>query len=445
MQIKTLSSTHRAALGLTLAGTLAGLTGCGITAADVSAPVKVAGVALQGSVHGGQQPVSGSTIQLYAANGTGYASGSFALLSTPVTSNASGGFGITGDYTCPSASTPVYLTATGGNPGLGANNPNLAVMAALGPCGNLTATQFISVNELTTVASVYPLAPFMGAAANVGASAGNAQGLTSAFATVNSIANVGTGSIPGPSLPTGGVLPTAELNTLADIIASCINSSGLTSGTDTTSNCGKLFTYATPPGGTAPTDTIAALLNIAKFPSNNVANLITLVAPASPFQPTLASAKDFTLSIKYTAGLGTGPSAVAFDQSGRAWIPNSNSGSVSVLNAQGTPVAGSPFTYNGIGNIYSIAIDASGNAWVPSYQARLFSITPAGTITLQNNVTLGGGAQGISIDGQGMLWITGTTGNSVTAVRTSGATATSATTYTGAGLSSPVAVAIDPH
>src|SRR5438445_4103263 len=70
------------------------------------------------SVHGGQQPVSGATLQLYAVGTTGDGSAATALLTQAVTSDANGNFDITGAYTCPSASTLVYITATGGNPGL---------------------------------------------------------------------------------------------------------------------------------------------------------------------------------------------------------------------------------------------------------------------------------------------------------------------------------------
>lgn len=446
MQSGKFSSTYRlATASLALASGLTGLTGCGITASELSAPIKATGAALQGSVHGGQQPVTGSTIQLYAANTTGYGVGSYALLTTPVTTNSGGGFNITGTYTCPSATSQVYITATGGNPGLSGNNPNLAMMAALGACGNLSASSFISINELTTVASVYPLAQFMTSMSAVSSSASNAAGLASAFATVNNIANVGNGALPGPTLPSGAILPSSELNTLADILASCINSAGLTSNADTTSNCGKLFAYSTPTGGTAPTDTVGAMLNIVKNPTSNVNNLLALAAPSSPFQPTLASAKDFTLSIRYTKGLGIAPAAVAIDQTGNLWIPNANSNSVSVLSPQGAPVTGSPYTDSRLGNIYSIAIDQSGNAWVPSYSSgRLYSVTPTGTITM-SSVSLGGGSNSIAIDGQGILWIPSSSSNSVVAVTTSGATTTGSTTYTGAGLNAPVAVAINPH
>jgi len=50
-------------------------------------------------VHGGQQGVSGATIQLYAAGATGYGLAATALLTTTVTSHAAGSFNITGDYT----------------------------------------------------------------------------------------------------------------------------------------------------------------------------------------------------------------------------------------------------------------------------------------------------------------------------------------------------------
>jgi hypothetical protein len=119
--------------------------------------------ALRGRVHGGQQPVSGSAIQLYAAGAGGYGSAGTALLTTSVSTDAHGDFTINRAYSCPTSSTDVYIVATGGNPSLslGTDNISLALMSALGPCGNLSASTFIFINEVTTVASVYALAPFM--------------------------------------------------------------------------------------------------------------------------------------------------------------------------------------------------------------------------------------------------------------------------------------------
>ena len=91
-----------------------------------------------------------------------------------MTSGAGGGFSITHDYNCPSATSQVYLVASGGNPCLsaGTNNTALALMAALGPCGQLNGSTFVDIDEVTTVASVYALAQFMtaGGGANLGAS-----------------------------------------------------------------------------------------------------------------------------------------------------------------------------------------------------------------------------------------------------------------------------------
>src|SRR5258707_8469010 len=54
------------------------------------------------SVHGGQQPVSGGTLQLYAVGTTGDGSPATPLLTQAVTSAANGIFDITGLYTRPS-------------------------------------------------------------------------------------------------------------------------------------------------------------------------------------------------------------------------------------------------------------------------------------------------------------------------------------------------------
>ena len=256
----------------------------------------------------------------------------------------------------------------------------------------------------------------------------------------------------GPALPAGATAPTTELNTLADIIASCINSTGQTSSTDTTSNCGKLFAYTTPTGGTAPTDTVGALLNIAKNPGRNVSNLLTLVAPSAPFQPTLSQANDFTVSIKYKTGLGSNPTMVAIDQSGNLWVPNRGSGSVSELTAQGVPVSGSPYTNASLAQPAAVAIDAAGNAWVTNVSSnKVVAFTQSGTSSVGNLGTTTANTvplnqpSGIAIDGQNILWITNNGNNTVSAVTVSGTTVTGSATYSGAGLNSPVAVAINPH
>ena len=145
---------------------------CGTSLTFSRSPL-VAG-SLRGSIHGGQQPISGAHIQLYAAGttGNGMAGGELIeapVVAAPVATDANGNFTITGDYTCPSSSSQLYIIATGGNPGLaaGTNNSALALMAALGPCSlhggqyTLDPNSLISINEVTTVASMYALLAFV--------------------------------------------------------------------------------------------------------------------------------------------------------------------------------------------------------------------------------------------------------------------------------------------
>src|SRR5580704_5101819 len=92
---------------------LLGVAGCGDQQLRTSSNLAMPG--FSGQVHGGQQPISGSMIQLYAAGTTGDGSASTPLISSPTLTNSNGQFNA-GSYTCPSSSTQVYLTATGGNP-----------------------------------------------------------------------------------------------------------------------------------------------------------------------------------------------------------------------------------------------------------------------------------------------------------------------------------------
>jgi phosphatidylserine/phosphatidylglycerophosphate/cardiolipin synthase-like enzyme len=89
-------------------------------------------------------------------------------------------------------------------------------------------------------------------------------------------------------LPTFFSASNVALQTLADIIAACVNSSGGAAGDS--SVCGQLFTLATPSSGSAPTDTVGAILNILKQPTVNVPQLYALVPAQPPFIPTLSGA-----------------------------------------------------------------------------------------------------------------------------------------------------------
>ena len=315
---------------------------------------------VQGRVMGGQQPVSGATIKLYAVGTSGYGAGSTSLLTSAVTTDANGNFSITGQYTCPANSPQVYIVATGGNPGLGGsvNNTGLAEMAALGTCpsgGTLAATvPFINISEVTTVAGVFALqqfmatpasgnkfAPAVGAPSTRYASSGSLSGiasaqigLTNAFTTAKVLADVSTGQSPN----TNYIYATpenAKINTIADILAYCVNSDP-----STTTSCSDMFSAATPSGKTPAADTIQAAWYMAQNPINNLTNLYNFISATPPYQPILLA--PMTLN---TAG--TGPATNAFNDTTIAinYAPPTASGSA-------------------VSAAYSVAIDAYGNAWL---------------------------------------------------------------------------------
>lgn len=415
-------------------------TGCGISGSGYQVPTQVKGSSVHGTVLGGQQPVASSTIQLYATGTSGYGSASTPLISAAVQSDADGDFSITSDYTCPSASTPVYITARGGNSTGGSPNNNLAMMAALGPCGNLSSSTNININEVTTVGSVWALAPFMSGPAAIGAPSTNAMGLANAMADVNVLVDTSVGVAPGALLAPGVSVPTSEIYTLADIIAACINTSGGTAGDGTA--CGQLFSATTQ--GTAPTETLTAALNMALHPASNVTALYNLALPASPFQPSLSSRpNDFTIAVSYSGGNLNAPSAVAADASGNIWIANSGANTLTELAHNGSVLSGTGYT-NFLNAPSSVAISTDGTVWVTNGGNNTVSrFTAAGSAYAAPYS--GGGLSSpsaIAFDSTGTAWITNGGNSSVTTINSSGTTLTN---YTPAGVAVPLAIAVNPH
>src|SRR5579875_3127321 len=232
-QLRRLSLVASLAMSLALAG-----CGMGTVTTDTAGAL-----AMTGRVHGGVQPISGATIQLFAAGTGGNGSLALSLLTNPVVTDSHSYFTLTGDYHCPSAGAQVYLVARGGNPGFptSVNNQALVLLSALGNCGDLIANpnRFISVNEVSTVAAVYALAQFMTAYDHVGASATNNVGITNAFLDAQMLADTSTGMVP--SLPSTLSIESGKLYALADAIVPCVNSDG-------TAACTTLFSAATLPG-----------------------------------------------------------------------------------------------------------------------------------------------------------------------------------------------------
>ncbi len=304
LSVRAFFSACCASIGLFLA------TGCGISATPNSSASVTSLALIHGKMHGGQQPVSGGSIQLYAASATANQGASTALLASPVTSDSGGNFSITGLYTCPSSDALVYLVGTGGNPGLPGtvNNPGIAMMSLLGTCSSVAAnaaTMFVDVDELTTVVAVQALAPFMTDYAHVGSAPTSVNGVGGAFDTATSEIDFATGQFQGgPNLD----LTETTLDTLANIIAACINTAG------GTGPCATLYANT---GGTS--NTISAALQMVKAPGQNTATLYNLITANPPFQPYFTSVpSDFTTSVGYTIPAFVQGGTV--DSNGHIWL-----------------------------------------------------------------------------------------------------------------------------
>ncbi len=293
------------------------IAGCG-----ASFPVSTIVAVTSGSsgrVVGGQQPVANAAIQLYSVGTAGSGTNATSLLTKPVTTDADGNFDLTGLYSCADA-TELYLTATGGNPIPDVANPDLAMMTALGQCTSLNQGTPIVVNELTTIAAVNALSPYMSSYYAVGASAEDGASLNTAFAMASELVNPSTGVSPGSNVPNGYTVPTEVIDTLGDIVAPCVNSAGGIAGDG--SPCGNLFKLTTPPDGAPPTNTISALLNLANNQGLSTTALYGLTPSSLPFQPSTADLpSNFAIGITPAAPaspitpitlLEFGPSSISF-------------------------------------------------------------------------------------------------------------------------------------
>jgi hypothetical protein len=425
--------------------------------------------AIQGNVHGGQNPISGSTVQVYQAGTTGtYGTGAVALIPSGsyylggkpgcvasgsqvcysnVVSDANGNFNVTGDYSCTSG-TELYFTATGGNPGSGTNNAALEI-SAIGLCDNLANVTFVQINEVTTVGTVYALAQFMKdtynagtqtGSINIGAPSTNVAGLKAAFADVNTLINYYDGYTPGPApgsgavVPAGTTVPVQEIFALADSIAACVNTTGGTGGVCTT-----LFSDTTE-NGVTPSDVTGATLNMALYPAVNASAILALRTGMTPWVTTFSTANDLTLAVTYSGVSTSAPEALAVDASGNVWVANSGMNNVSELSHTGVAASGSPFTVGTTPD--ALAVDSAGDIWVGNNggTGSLIELSSSGAL---KSTFSGIHPSSIAIDGLGNVWAADSQTSKLSEFYVSSG-APEAGPFTVTGVSSPVALAINP-
>ena len=348
------------------------------------AAVDAPGPALSGFVRGGGQALSGAAIQLYAAADANGGS-STPLLSQPVYSDAQGEFTIAGHYACPSATAQVYLVATGE---AATGGSGVVLMSALGNCNPAVKplpVQPIQVDELSTVASVSVLAPYMQSATSVEPNVSGPQSLQDAFTTAGALTSILETATANPGAPQSRAALIGKLATLANVLAACSEPEG----SGGSGSCASLFSYTAADQGTAPQDTVSALLSIENHPTRNAGSIYALHSTLSPFKPDLASAPlDWSLS----AAAASTPAAPAFSPA-----PGNYNGPQTISLTD----AGAYIFYNTGGGwaYYSGAFPLSSSATVQAiaYTNSLSAlVTGAYTISLPQLTVAAGGSSAVA-------------------------------------------------
>jgi len=375
-------------------------TGCGATT-SFSGPTASSNIS--GKVYGGQQPLAGSLVTVWAIGMAGYGSPATNLAST--TSDNDGAFSID-SYTCPAPAggdTQVYITAQGGSPTPGDNNGNIALAAGLGTCSS-AQNDLVDINEVTTAVTAFALGQFFTT------SLGTPSTINKGFyaddfgtdpADLASFSLSNTATIPMLAYLPGGTvnlntaatstapainIEAAKIYSIANTLSACVNDS-YDSTTMAFDNCASLFSYTQQPFGSTltPTDTLQAAVEMALYPWNNVSALFELAPKQSPFAglPLTPEPNDWTIGVSYTSsayglsiarpyvalGKGTPTSAsIDIDTKGNIWFPtNSQASSSSTGIATFNPAT---YTFSGpylTGHFLQpqyLAIDSNGLAWI---------------------------------------------------------------------------------
>lgn len=404
------------------------------------APAWVAAATLNGTVVSGAGPLGSVGVALYATDPRRPQQCSSVLGAT--TTAADGSFAIS--YTAPTDDdTVLYVIADGGSVDASGSFPragkcrgfkgSVVLASAIGVVGSGTIPTTIVVNERTTVATAFAMAQFIDRAKV----AGKAPGIQNAAGMSGNLVDATTGDVGAVlgSAPNGTETETlGSFNSLANMVAACVASS---------SACTTLFAQATPPAGPAPTNTLQALVDVARNPATSTAAVAGLFdlskQPPAPYQP----ARDpgtpptaWTLALVFEGdGVSLdGPANFAIAADGSLWVPNNyvydadpnaivcGGKTVMHFTPTGQYVASSPYPGGGLnGAGFGATFDPDGNVWFgnfgfgspdctaksPSNSVSKFMpdgtpISPADTGYTDGNVSW---PQGMASDTKGSIWI----------------------------------------
>jgi sugar lactone lactonase YvrE len=421
------------------------MAACVAVVGALAGPAAPAGraVSLQGMVTAAGNPLASARVRLFGASRAGAAELGRA------TTDSSGRFTISYERGTASA---LYVDATRPR----SSRLRLRAIVGVGSGGSVQprTLRTVAVDELTTVAAAYALAQFSSADGIEGPS----PGLENAAATAFNLADSGDGKAGSvvTDADNGSKNETlATLNTLANLVSLCAPGAGL--------RCKALMRLATPPDGTAPSDTSEAMADLALNPILGRVALWALAHRAKVYQPTLAAPPNaWILVLLYTDADLYASGRIAIDTKGTVWsstnwLPGTQtpSKSVSVLDPTGRPTFGSPIEGGGMkGGAWGIAITPQGSVWVPSFGGgTMVKYSPSGAIVSPGDGYANGNLdhpQGIAVDQKGNVWIANNYGpesapGQGNVVVYPGGDPSKAITITGGGLNHPFAVQIDGY
>lgn len=378
---------------------------------------------VDGQVLGAGSPIAKSTVTLWAATSDSpkqvaqTQSGDDGTFSLPFGS----GRGI------------LYLVATGGEPVAAkepGNNPAIVLVSVLGAQPPAHAV----VNEFTTVASVWTMDQFI----NGTAIQGYPLGLRIGAGNVPNFVDLETGgwgsaiqdSLNGPQTPT-----MANFATLTDLLSGCVTRVAADA-------CSSLFSAATSPMHSAPSNTLAAAESIARYPWYKPERLFALLnhlypvpegknLRAVPYMPYLSWAPSaWVLPLKFDGGGYRAGGKAMFDSQGNLWVPDNFTvgwqGQDSLWEGHATKFApnGQPlspittgFTGGGMeGGTFGTAVDAHDNAWFTNYGSQSITVFDKNgkPLTPPEGITFGGRLglmQGIIVTPSGDVWVLGVSKN----------------------------------
>jgi hypothetical protein len=378
-------------------------------------------------------------------------------------------------------------------------NPNIVNLAVLGNCptsgvknfgsGSTGALSFVYMNEVSTIAAAYSLSGFftnsnatltatdalhlsvpaetgIGSAAWVGLenAALNAAVLYDIQGSVVGTSGDGEAHIANSSVtssPNSGVVPQALINTLADVLATCVDSNSAVAVTGppsssavTSIQCSTLFGYLGStvgsggvPSGTAPTDTATAAIDMAHNPGNsNASTILGLASGVVPFTPTVvpANSTDLMIGITWTipAAEQSGTLAQglfndyvgssAIDSKGNVWLGSyqglagPNQGYLLEYDHLGNQIRAKAVTYNpeviGLDNSNNLWILPNGYLSVPGTTYGIYDYTAAtnyNTVVYNNSAPLDN-PESFVIDGNNNVYITAYAGNEAVKISSAG-------------------------